>query len=119
MVGGDRRGVHDHVGVPKRNIIVFERYASDFSEGKPCYRAVSLTLKEEMMRHVLYALENRSRLDYEDFRRRFDADFQEHFGVELRILSRWEKVRADAAGFAFLPVRGPERDAVLRALGCR
>ena len=88
---------------------VYERYPRRFSPGIALYRRTPMSRKEEMMRYILYALENHSRVDDLKFRERFGLEIREEFALELEALRVLGKIRMDQEGFVFLPMRGPER----------
>lgn len=88
----------------------YERAADRrFSPDAPLYRLAETPLKAEMMRYLVYALENESLVRPGAFRDRFGAAVEARFGPELACLEALGRVRRVPEGFRFLPVRPAER----------
>ncbi len=88
---------------------IYERYPKPFEAQSPMYRRAAMSRRDEMMRYMLCALDNHSRIDFGGFKQRFGGDLREEFAIELKALKCMGKVRMESNGFRFLPVRGPER----------
>lgn len=88
---------------------VYERDMGDFAPSSPVYRMVPMSVREEMIRYIVYSLENSRGVPLAGFRRRFGKDVRKAFRLELKALKALGKVRVDKDRIRFLPVRGPER----------
>ncbi|MHB2026974.1 MAG: radical SAM protein [Elusimicrobiota bacterium] len=88
---------------------MYERYPNPFGIKKPLYRMVKMKRKEEMMRYVLYSLENYSRIIFEKFKERFGTDMRDQFSCELKVLKSLGQIVIEDGCIRFLPVRGPQR----------
>ncbi len=88
---------------------ICSRRPAEFSQSAPLYRIAPLELKQEMIRQILYALENSSRVDFSDFELRFGRDVRREFETEIKALRCLGQVRIDSKGIEFLPSQGTGR----------
>ncbi len=87
----------------------YKRYAKPFYPHKPLYSMATINLKEEMMRYVIYELWKWSRIDLVAFKKSFGCEFSSVFGLELRLLKVFGKIKEEKNRVLFLPASGRER----------
>ncbi len=88
---------------------MYDRLPKDFDPTRPIYQMTPITLQEEMVRYVLYNLDQYSRLDFQQFGNRFGSDIRREFALGIKALKCLGKIKINKDGIDFLPVGNQER----------
>ncbi len=87
----------------------YQRTKSDFSPQGRIYMMRRLAPAMEIAEYLHNRLINGSRIQFQPFTVAFGTDFRERYELEIALLKRFGKIRADTEGISFLPTDFTER----------